>query len=277
MSKRIFLPDEELDSLIGDIRQSLSSQRFYGKVDVEFPFKEDGNVATVEFTAIAWAKLQALVSNFSTEVQWHGLVERSNNNSYVIYDILVPPHVVTAATVTSDDDKHREWINALPDDEFNALRFHGHSHVNMACQPSSTDMKYRTDLVTQLPKEDFYIFLIFNKKGEWTGEVYDFGANALYDTKHIDRVVDLETETLDDFIDYAKKQAVETKSVAAKTNDSKKVTTKTSYTAPAVTSKTESKKESNEDNWYTSRWWTEEDYDGWSHYVSGRGDYYGFN
>ena len=90
-------------------------------------------------------------------------------SEFEIYDIIVPPHVVTGSTVTADYTKYSEWLNALEDDVFNSLHFHGHSHVNMACSPSGTDMKYRQDVVTQLPvpknetDDSFYIFCIFNK------------------------------------------------------------------------------------------------------------------
>ena len=161
--------------------------------------------------------MTALVSEFSTEVQWHGLVRRLSECEFEIYDILVPPHTVTAATVTSDQEKYSNWINGLDDETFNALRFHGHSHVNMPVSPSVTDTDYRKDVITQLPKPDdnndtFYIFLIINKSHNWSAEIYDLTYNALYSTtaKEIDMMVMLDDgDTVDNFVSEAKKVAVQ--------------------------------------------------------------------
>ena len=43
---------------------------------------------------------------------------------------------------------------------------HGHSHVNMGTSPSATDTKLQEDHLAQLQDNDFYIFLIVNKKRE---------------------------------------------------------------------------------------------------------------
>ena len=83
----------------------------------------------------------------------------------------------------------------------------------MAVSPSSVDTKYRLDLVTQLPKptgndDVFYIFLIINKKHEWSAEIYDLTNNALYNTDEIYMECYLDDGDIDSFIAEAKKVAV---------------------------------------------------------------------
>jgi len=162
--------------------------------------------------------MKALVENFQTEVQWHGLTRRVGDHEFEVYDLIVPPHEVSSATVVSDYSKYTEWLNNLPDEVFNDLRFHGHSHVNMGVSPSGIDNKYRKDLVTQMPtpqaddEDSFYIFMIFNKRGEWSGEIYDLKYNTLYSTADID--IDVycgEQGWLSEFVYEAKKVAVEAK------------------------------------------------------------------
>lgn len=215
MAKPIFMTNDDVEKILQEVKTQLIGMKCFGSVDIKRNFVKDDRSAIVYFTQDAWNKVQALVREFDTEVQWHGCVNRISDDEFEIYDIVVPPHVVTGSTVTSDPVKYSEWINELDDDIFNFLHFHGHSHVNMGCSPSSTDMKYRQDVVTQLPTprnendDSFYIFLIFNKKGEWTGEIYDLKNNALYATNEIDIEVYTDDGTfLSDFVADAKKMAV---------------------------------------------------------------------
>lgn len=215
MAKQIYISDDDVEAILKEVREQILGMKSFGSIDVKRNFANDKRNAEIFFTADAWNKLTALVREFDTEVQWHGCVSRIGENEFEIYDIIVPPHVVTGATVTADYTKYGEWLNGLEDDVFNYLHFHGHSHVNMACNPSGTDMKYRQDVVTQLPtpkkdeEDSFYIFLIFNKRGEWTGEIYDLKYNALYETGDINIDVYAEdNEFLSEFIAEAKKMAV---------------------------------------------------------------------
>lgn len=215
MAKQIFISSNDIENILQEVKEKITGVKSFGRIDIQKDFAKDERDAVIYFTADAWNKLTALVREFDTEVQWHGCVTRLSENEYVIYDIIVPPHVVTGSTVISEFTKYAEWINGLEDNVFNSLHFHGHSHVNMACNPSKTDTKYRQDLVTQLPlpKEDgedsFYIFLIFNKRGEWTGEIYDLTYNALYETRDISiEVYCGNGDMISKFIEDAKKMAV---------------------------------------------------------------------
>ena len=213
MAKPIYMTSTDVESICAELRNTLSGLKCYGSIDIKRSFKSDDRIAMLYFTPIAWIKMTALVSRFETEVQWHGMVRRISENEFEIYDVLVPPHEVSGATVTSEYKPYIEWMDGLDDETFNAVRFHGHSHVNMAVSPSAVDNKYRLDLVTQLPKptgddDVFYIFLIINKKHEWSAEIYDLTNNALYGTDDIYMECYLEDTDIDSFIAEAKKVAV---------------------------------------------------------------------
>lgn len=219
MAKKIYMTNDDVENIVEkvctELRSDFSSLKCYGSIDIKrsVTFKSDDRIAMLYFTPIAWIKMTALVSRFETEVQWHGLVRRISENEFEITDIIVPPHEVSGATVTSEYKPYIEWMDGLDDDTFDALRFHGHSHVNMAVSPSSVDTKYRLDLVTQLPKptgndDVFYIFLIINKKHEWSAEIYDLTNNALYGTDEIYMECYLDDGDIDSFIAEAKKVAV---------------------------------------------------------------------
>lgn len=215
MAKPIYIDSNEVEKIIAEIKEQILNAKCCGSIDIKRNLTQDKRKAVIYFTADAWNKMTALIREFETEVQWHGCVRRLSENEFEIYDILVFPHVVSGSEVKSDPARYTEWINSLDDETFNDLRFHGHSHVNMGCSPSSVDAKYRKDIVTQLPvpqtetdEDSFYLFLILNKKGEWTGEIYDLTNNALYGTNDISIEVYSDDGLLSSFVEEAKKLAV---------------------------------------------------------------------
>lgn len=133
----------------------------------------------------AWLKIQALVAECDKEIAWHGLVTK-HNNIYTIEDVLIFPQTVTGATVTSDETEYSLWLAQQPDEIFNKIRFHGHSHVNMGTSPSGVDTTYQEDIVRNL--QDFYIFSIFNKKGDNWCTIYDVEDNIVYGDTDIELI-----------------------------------------------------------------------------------------
>ena len=223
MAKKIFFSDDEINEFLKSAQEtlveeclSLKKRKFQSDKDKEFTFKIKMNEpkneqrASLLFTASAWAKMYALINSYTTEVEWHGIVDRVNKNTFRIKDILVFPHTVTGATVTSDQKEYEEWLDTLDDETFNKLRFHGHSHVNMGVTPSGTDMEYRKNVLNNFgtPNEKtdyFYTFFIGNKNGATSAEIYDLQNNILYGTTDIDIKVDLgNDEYLDTFLENAK-------------------------------------------------------------------------
>ena len=270
MAKKIYVTEEELNVILSGLRAQLKNMKCFGGVNIKHSLQSDDRTAVLTFTPIAWVKMTALVAQFETEVQWHGLVRRVAENEFEVYDIIVPPHEVSAATVVSDQEQYNEWLNNLNDEIFEDLKFHGHSHVNMTVSPSGTDEKYRSDLVTQLPKpvadidDAFYIFMIINKKHAWSAEIYDLKYNALYKTSEIflEVLVDSEGGVLSDYIAEAKKLAT-TRPIQSYQN-----------TAPVASQSTKSQKKAKEP--IGSARESYGGYDSWDEYYEARyAEYYG--
>lgn len=230
MAKKIFATETEIAEFLRSAQAQLLSESHNLKkrkfqndqadgVTLNFKLKEvkDDRKATITLSAQAYMKIFALVHTYSTEVEWHGVVERTAADAFHIKDVLIFPHKVTSATVISDQTEYEKWLDTLDDNTFNALRFHGHSHVNMGVTPSGVDMTYRYNILNNFgtPSETsdlFYIFLIFNKRGDISGEIYDLQNNALYSkstTADEIKIVIEDCDWLTDFLDEAKKVVTE--------------------------------------------------------------------
>jgi len=143
------------------------------------------------FTNNALEKIWALVDNCSKEIGWHGLVKRLNDNNYEVYDIIVYPQVTTAASITCDEKKFNDWMQEYimkPDDTFEHIRLHGHSHVNMQTNPSAVDTQLQQDTLTKLPENDFYIYIICNKKRNIWCTIYDKQRNVVFEKEDINLI-----------------------------------------------------------------------------------------
>lgn len=230
MAKKIFATETEIAEFLRSAQaqllaesHNLKKRKFQNDqadgVTLNFKLKEvkDDRKATITLSAQAYMKIFALVHTYSTEVEWHGVVERTAADAFHIKDVLIFPHKVTSATVISDQTEYEKWLDTLDDNTFNALRFHGHSHVNMGVIPSGVDMTYRYNILNNFgtPSETsdlFYIFLIFNKRGDISGEIYDLQNNALYSkstTADEIKIVIEDCDWLTDFLDEAKKVVTE--------------------------------------------------------------------
>lgn len=126
----------------------------------------------------AWIKIQTLVQENNSEVAWHCLVEQYPDNKFVIYDVLVFPQEVTGATANGIDGEYETWLATLPDEQFDFLKCHMHSHVNMAVTPSGTDENYYNSLMTQV--KDYYITMIINKSNQYHLRFYDKINNLMW-------------------------------------------------------------------------------------------------
>ena len=193
------LSEDTIQSCLADIEKKLRTAAV--TEDVTFKIERTQpkvDKATLVLEPMAYYKMRALVTNSDKEVGWHGYTHRDGNKFYVD-DIVLFPQVVTAATVTPDEKKYVEWVNGLTDEEYNTMHFHGHSHVNMGVNPSTTDTTYYETKVRTC--EDYYIFIIMNKKDDINVRIYDFTENIFYDTKDVEVV-----RPTDVYTNWAKEQ-----------------------------------------------------------------------
>lgn len=146
--------------------------------------------ATLTITPEAYSKIMLTILSTDKEVGWHGTIVRDEEDdvNFILKDIFFFPQEVTGTTVVADESAYPMWAMKLPEDKFNEMRFHGHSHVNMPTLPSGTDMDYRAGLIHQF-ENGFYVFLIINKKMETNCQIYDFDNNMLYCNSEIDVVI----------------------------------------------------------------------------------------
>lgn len=149
---------------------------------LNFLKQPERNTCTIQFTDKARAQIHALVELTDKEVGWRGVVERVGGGKYIIREILVYPQEATAATVNATDGLG-PWLMSQPDEIFDNLRMQGHSHVNMGAHPSGVDEAFYDKMLSGL--QDYYIFMIVNKRKELYARVYDVIDNVIYDNADI--------------------------------------------------------------------------------------------
>ena len=229
--KPIFLTEERKAQLLADFEKMLAkTSMINGKLEIskEFEYEKGAYLnAKLWYTPTAWAKMTMLVDMFSGEVGWQGVVERIEDNEFLVSDILVYPQVVTAAHVDTNEQDMSEFIiaNQLKyEEEGKCINFQGHSHVNMSVSPSGTDMEdQKSRMVGQ--KDGFYIFTIQNKKRESNTWIYDYDNNVMYSTKEIDVDVWMDNdELMSEFLADAKDIVVSQASTYPKTQPTGKTT-----------------------------------------------------
>lgn len=188
MSKIIKMTSQNLDELRRDFEEALKGVKLSdGKINFTKTFGSIQRKATLYFTELAYLKMLTLVREFDKEVAWHGIAKRhdTEEDAYVISDILVYPQEVTGATVNTDQEKYQMWLMSHEDDVFDNIRMQGHSHVNMGTTPSTVDTSLYERLLDQLDDTMFYIFLIWNKRNEKTIKIYDLAKNVLFETADV--------------------------------------------------------------------------------------------
>ena len=206
MAKIIKITDELLNEMRSEFEKALATDKMSnGKFKFEKSFDKIERKAVIRFQESAYIKMQALINKFDKEVGWNGLVKRveGEENAFEIYDILVYPQTVTGATVKTDPVEEVQWEDSLSDEQFEALKFHGHSHVNMGVSPSSTDESMYKDILGEINGNMFYIFMILNKKGDYMARIYDLKENVLYETDDIEIEIIKSEDSLWDFLENA--------------------------------------------------------------------------
>lgn len=197
MSKKIKLTPTDIIAFTKEFEALLATAKIAdGKINYNKTIGVIDRKAKIYFSDVAWLKMQALVREFDKEVAWHGVATRGEDESkdeYYITDILVYPQEVTGASVEMDVSKYDEWIrNNAEDERFYNIAMQGHSHVNMGVTPSAVDLTHQEIILEQLTDDMFYIFMIWNKRGDSCTKIYDLAKNVLFET------ADIEFEVLND-------------------------------------------------------------------------------
>lgn len=272
MAKLIKMKEQDIEQLKEEFADALRKMKMSeGKVSYTKDFGSIDRKATLYYTEVAWLKQCMLINEFDKEVAWHGIAKRTEEeNAFIIEDIIVYPQEVTGSTVNTDQEKYQTWLYQHPDEVFFNIRMQGHSHVNMTTSPSSVDTDLYKKFLDQLDDTMFYIFVIFNKKGDKTIKIYDLRENVLYETADVDlQIIDNEYG-FGEFIKNAE-EMVQTKTYqyTPPAQTSKPAATQTTKTQES-TSRMGKKKNSKYsgysggyyDNW-SERWEDDKYYRGW--------------
>lgn len=250
MSKPIKLTGTQVDAILDNLRSRLSSNLFDGNLDIKYRLEDTKERASIIFEPTAFAKMMLLVQGFDSEVAWNGIVRRTDEREFIIEDILVYPQEVSGSTVNTDQGEYEQWLYDRDDEEFNAIRFQGHSHVNMGVTPSGVDNNNQEQMIQQLGDGDFFIFMIWNKKLDCYVKLYDTVTNTLYFRDDVDIYVGGVLYD-GDFLTEAH-EMVRKKTYKAPTKSTKKKDTEPDIEYPT----------SYFDNWYNTRYsqgvWGEE-------------------
>lgn len=135
------------------------------------------------FSKVATKKMLYLLIGSSKEVGWHGFVNKLEKGVYYVTDIVIYPQETTSTSIHCDTTEYGLWQQNLClkcPEEFEKLRLHGHSHVNMACFPSTTDKDLQDDGIEMLQENGFYIWLIANKNLNYWAKIADREDGVVY-------------------------------------------------------------------------------------------------
>lgn len=195
--KRLSFSQADMDLMVDEFKKSLYNFKSnQDKFVYEKKFSEMAKIdeekvkkPIIYFSMEAWLKMLSLVKSCDKEIAWQATVEKrkyrdkedSDDFYYYIRQVFVYPQKVTGTFVDVNEVKYAEWSLKLEDEVYNKLRFQGHSHVNMAVGPSGTDLNTYQNFLDQLDKDDFYIFMIMNKRQEFNIMVYDYAQDILFE------------------------------------------------------------------------------------------------
>lgn len=199
MAERLKFKKDEIDSIIKKITELIYNCNNISKLNIKADDILDKETIktitkpTIKIPASIYIKMLQLIHEYSVEISWHGLVKRDiENQIYTIYDILLFPQINTATSTTTEQDEFAKWTEKLildPKFPIQDLRMHGHSHVNMNVFSSAVDDTYQNDILTKVEDDDYYIFLIMNKRNEICVLLYDYHQQILFTTGDIDIII----------------------------------------------------------------------------------------
>jgi len=249
--KPIFLTDEDKEEMRRDFEEQLKKTNLF---DGAFSFtrkfvfdpKTAGPKARILYTPMAYIKMLKLIQEFASEIAWHGLVKRGEDEGdFIVYDIITHEQTVTGSTVTTEDEQYARFLENLTDEQADNMFLQAHSHVNFGVTPSGTDLTHQAKIVQHMStrkNKGFQIFQIWNKQLKCSSFIYDFATNVYYEDKDI--IVDVllnydEDYLVSNFILDAKKMVVVRTATTTQYNATKSATSQ-----PAADKKSNDKKDS---------------------------------
>lgn len=185
--------EEERNILLQRLIENISTKNYssdtkFGCVISDL-FGDQMKLPRVIIPSDVFTKMVFLVSQCSGEVGWNCTVRRSEDDdsiNYLLDEVFIPPQTVTGSTVDTDYEEFEKWFMSIPADKINYLKMQCHSHVNMGVSPSGVDTKNQNDIVNTLKDNEFYIFMIMNKKLEKYCIIYDKISGIIFEDSDID-------------------------------------------------------------------------------------------
>ena len=135
---------------------------------------------TILMDVDTYSRIQKIVELSPEEVSWFSYVENAGDNIFKIKDAYIIPQKVTGSETEMTTEGLSEFMTKTIKEKgmqyYKNIRCWGHSHVNMSVSPSGQDVKQ----ISEFNNGEFYIMLIFNKKGDIYSEIRDFKNGLRY-------------------------------------------------------------------------------------------------
>jgi hypothetical protein len=142
-----------------------------------------GRIPKVIFTSEALYRQWLLVNNVDKEVGWLGVTRRQPNGDILVDKIILFDQEVTSTTTVITaaglSDVAEKMIDEGNEDEIEMLRFWGHSHVEMATNPSGQDDQQMKEFEEN--GADYFVRAIFNKKGCVRIDIFDYARSLVFE------------------------------------------------------------------------------------------------
>lgn len=163
------------------------------KIEVVEQYYQKNNIPKIIMSQKAITKMKIYVDEVDSEIGWIGLVYKTRENEFYVYDTMLPEQKVTGVTTDLDESAlcaiAEKLIEEGKYDDYNNTRLWGHSHVNMGVTPSGTDEQTFEELHNNC---EYFIRLIANKKGDVNIDLVDKTTGLIY--KKLPFTVDYDDE-----------------------------------------------------------------------------------
>lgn len=156
-------------------------------MEVKLMDKVQRAIPKIIFSEQAYHNMIKLYSAKITEVKefmFIGVVEKITANDAKIYTIkdikLIPQESNSGAYCETDDDRYPAWLHeTFPTiEDKKKVRLNGHSHVNMAVNPSGVDNANIEKMMQYV--DDYFIQLIINRRHEIKINLWDKESGLVY-------------------------------------------------------------------------------------------------